>query len=396
MVKRIFLLGILSVFSMTVCAQTERPGVLIIGNGKAAVAAGIQSAVSGVQTTLLIESGGFDLNPMDTAELSSGLQQQWIDRIRAKKFLPEQLDKQQANLLMQEWCDSTKNLKVLKNVQWIKGNRSGKNWVFKLSDGKTLRPKVLVTADNERILALLKNTQWPVGTWKTLTYENKEHRTSVAAGRISKGTEQTYLSLYDLFVPEEENIITLGDPESMLWGQAAGATAAYAAFFGKNTSESSLNAIQGELVHYGLELMPLRDVKGNSPLRRAIQMAALTSVLKASLTEQGALFNGMQGVKTEEIKEVLKEHFFKAQIWFEDYDLPEITFGGAIDLVCYVGNKSKEQTLKEVEKKWKTTYGFSSEMNPDRLLTRIEFAAILQDYLPPFNVRVDQKGKVIH
>ena len=72
-----------------------------------------------------------------------------------------------------------------------------------------------------------------------------------------------------------------------------------------------------------------------------------------------------------------------------------MTLSSTLDLICYVGNKSPENTKKEVEKKWKTNYKFESEFELNKQINRQEFATLLQDYLPPFNVNIDNRGKVV-
>ena len=201
--------------------------------------------------------------------------------------------------------------------------------------------------------------------------------------------------MYNFFIPEQENLIWLTADEGMLIGQAAGATAAYAGFFGKKTSEGNLKVIQGELINYKLAIMPFADIKHNDSNWKAIQFVGVTGVLKAKLEKGTAWYMPDQLVTTDEIKQPIKDLFYKAQIWFDDHKGTELTLKAAIDLVCYVGNKSPENTPKEIEKKWKTSYKFSTSFDLTKRITRREFAVILQDYMPPFNVNVDKNGKVV-
>ncbi len=59
--KRVFFV-VLAVMAF-VCgtsAQTTKTGVLVIGNGNNAIGAGIQAAVSGVKTVILLPGSGFE------------------------------------------------------------------------------------------------------------------------------------------------------------------------------------------------------------------------------------------------------------------------------------------------------------------------------------------------
>jgi len=387
----LFLLG-------NVKAQTLKTDVLVIGNGNTAVAAGIQSALSGVKTVLLLEAGGFDIAPIH-ADVNSGLQEVFSTKYKKSLRLPDStqvlpFDKQHADRVLNMWTDSIKGLTVIKNVMWTKADRSGNNWNFKLSDGRTLKPKILINPANAKLNDALKITP-AVSTWTKLDHNNTIYRTSVAAGKSVDGHTGTIFSLYQFFIPDQENLVWVSDAGSMLLGQAAGATAAYSAFYDTKTSLSNLKRIQGELILYKLNLIPFADIKKADTNWKAIQFVGVTGVIKAEIDGEKALFAPDKLVSTAEITQPIKDFYYKAQLWFDDYKNPQMTIASTIDLVCYVGNKSSESTKKELEKKWKTTYQFKANFELNRQITRREFAVILQDYMPPFNVNVDKTGKVL-
>lgn len=380
-------------------AQTIKPDVFVIGNGNAAVAAAIQAAQSNVKTVLLLQAGGFDIEPIGK-DLHSGVQAVFFNKVKKFKQLNDSIgevsfDKQTANQVLTQWTDSIKNLTVIKNVQWIKADRSGKGWVFKLSDGKTIRPEVFVNAADQKLNAALKIDASAVGTWEKFSYQNPIYKTNIAVGKQIGSSTNTIFSLYHLLMPTQENLVYVSDPSSMLLGQAAGAVAAFAGFFNQRTSESNLKKIQGELIAYNSNLMPFVDIGIKDANWKAIQMVGISGVIKAEETNGKLLFNGEKLVRTADIKEVVKDHYYKAQIWFDDYKSEVITIGAALDMICYVGNKAPESTLKEVEKKWKMTYAFTSKFEAERQISRRELAVLLQDYMPPFNVTVDKTGKII-
>lgn len=409
MTKNIFLVLILTVLFGSAEAQKapakkvkEEPfvaKVLVIGNSNAALAAGVQSAISGVKTTILLQAGGFDLSPIDGG-LSSGIEATFLKKYKAflnqndsTKAIP--FDKLKANSSLGAWVDSIKNLVIVKNVMWVKADRSGNNWVFKLSDGSTIRPKVLINPADAKLNEALKITAPTATNWNKLDYNNTLCRTSVASGKFTNGTTANIFSMYQLFVPNQENLVWISDAQSMSIGQAAGATAAYAAFFDTKTSLSNLKKIQGELINYKLDLMPFADIKQPDTNWKAIQFVGVTGVLKAEIDEKSAKFAPDKLVTTEEIKQPIKDFYYKAQIWFDDYKNSKITIGSALDMISYVGNKSLETMKKEIQKKWKTNYQFKTDFDLERQINRRELAVLLQDYMPPFNVNVDDKGKVV-
>jgi len=393
MKKQLFFVVVLMAFFGQLQAQTLKTDVLVIGNGNTAVAAGLQAAISGVKTTILLQADGFDISAIDNG-LSSGIQATFLQKTRNAKQIKDSLqtpifNAQTANEVLKAWTDSLKNLSIIRNVTWVKAERSGKNWSFKLSNGSTLKPKVLINPGDEKLNNALKISTTKNG-WTVLDYSNTIYRTSVAGG-----PNATLFSMYQFFVPAQENLIWISDTKNMLLGQAGGATAAYAAFFNTKTSLSKLKTIQGELINYKLNLIPFSDIKNTDSNWKAIQFVGVTGVLKAEINEVMANFYPNKLVSTTEVKQPIKDYFYKAQIWFDDYTNLQMTIGSTIDMVCYVGNKALISTKKEIEKKWKTTYQFKTELDLNRSINRREFAVLVQDYMPPFNVNIDKDGKVV-
>ncbi|WP_256002846.1 hypothetical protein [Pedobacter deserti] len=354
--------------------QTIKTGVLVLGGGNSAVAASLQSAISGVKTHLLLPGNDLGLS-MEKASSGTGLE----------ATLTALLDSL-GEPGIRKWVDSTKNLSVVRSVSWQKLKRSGQGWVMELGDGRKVRAEVLVRPDTVKAPAI----------WQPFDYQNNNYRTSIGANYGADAPEASILSLHALLGASNENEIILpATQHSLAFGQAAGATAAYAAFFKKKTSEASLKDIQGELIKYNLALIPFEDVKPADTNWRAIQFAGLTGVLKASLNKGKAYFKPEEPVSVSEVKDVIKEYYYKAQIWFDDHKSDKLTAGDALSLICYVGGKAPESTEKQVRKNWNTSYGFKTPYNPSKVVSRRELAALMMDYLNPFNVTIDKTGRVL-
>lgn len=380
-------------------SQTLRPGVLVIGNGNAAAAAAIQSAMSGVETTILLQAGGFDISPIND-DLSSGIQATFLQKIRDAKNIKDStqtvtFDKKLANEVLKKWTDSIKKLTVIGNVMWVKADGGTNTSTIKLSDGRTIKPRILINCADAKLNAALKVTAINILKPEKIDYSNTIYRTSVASGMALNGTTANAFSLYNLLLPEKDNFVWVIDSQSMLIGQAAGATAAFAGFYNKKTSESKLKAIQGELIAYKLNIMPFVDVKPTDSNWRAIQFVGVTGVLKAEFANGNLLFGPEKLVTTAEIKQPIKDSYYKAQIWFDDYKSEIITIGAAMDMISYVGNKAIETMKKDIPKKWKTSYRFKTAFDAERQISRRELAVLLQDYMPPFDVTIDKTGKII-
>jgi hypothetical protein len=389
--KRVFFAAVVLLgIGVATKGQTTRTGVLVIGNGNNAIAAGIQSATSGAKTVLLLPGEGFELSPVNKNQ-NTGVAAEFLRRLKKDHF-----DNAAANAVLKVWMDSLKNLTVMRNASWQKFKRSGNGWNIELADGKTIKAEVLVNADKsgkvDAALLLTKQT----GLWQPFGYEDNTYRTSIGAGYFSKDNSSSVISLYSLLNPLQENLIELNPAqESFAAGQAGGAVAAYAAFYKLKTSESNLKAIQGELINYKLALVPFSDISPVDSNWKAIQFVGLTGVLKADIAKGGVYFRPELQVSTDEIREVIKSYFYKAQIWFDDYKDQQMTIASTLSLVCSVGNKAPKTTEEEVKKKWKATYHFNTEFDSSRPVTRREFAVLVNDYLKPFNVNIDRAGRVI-
>ena len=369
-------------------AQTIKTGVLVIGSGSGALAASIQSSVSGAKTVLLLPGEGFEAT-LASGNLSSGIEADLIKRLKPA-------DKTEINSAIKSWTDTLKNLTIIKNANWIKLKRSGSGWSVQLSDGRTVKAVSLINADKtgkvNAAIALLNTNK----SWHPLTYNNNLYRTSIGSGEHTGNTSSNLLFLSDLLIPEQDNLVVLNSGiESIASGQAAGAVAAYAAFFKTKTSLAPLKEIQGELMKYQLSLMPFADIKPTDTNCKSIQFVGLSGFLKADLVNGVANFEPDRTVSTAEIKDPIKEFYYKAQIWFDEHKEPEMTIGATLNLVCYVGGKSPKNTEDEIKKNWKTVYKFKSEYDPTRNITRREFAVMVNEYLKPFRVNTDKTGRIL-
>jgi hypothetical protein len=391
--KRLFFVVLAMMASVcSANAQTTKTGVLVIGNGNNAIGAGIQAAVSGVKTVILLPGPGFELSAVGKDQ-NSGIAAEFLKRLKADNF-----DNATANTVLKTWMDSLKNLTVMRSAPWLKLKRSGRGWVLELKDRKIIKAGILVNADksgkaNEALQIAVDKT---AALWQPFNYENNTYRTSIAAGYFANNETPNVLSLYRFLNPLQENLVAL-DPaqESFAAGQAAGATAAYAAFFKRKTSESSLKIIQGELINYKQSIVPFKDISPADSNWKAIQFIGITGILKADLSSDGAYFRPDQVVTPDEVKPVIKEYYYKAQIWFDDHKEQQMSIANVLDLVAVVGSKALKNTTEEVKKKWKTTYHFNSEFDSARVVTRREFAVLVNEYLKPFDVNIDKTGRVI-
>lgn len=377
-------------------AQTIKTSVLVIGNGDAAYAAALQASKSGVETIILSQEKSKNLAEFGT-NMPVAIKNMYTEiqtkKIAYQEFIKLAPKKPEKNKPLKAKIDSAKFLNVMDNLNYTAIKRSGSAWELKLSDAKTLRAKVLILADKDDLLiSSLKISPLSAPKINALNYQENLYRTTVAA--VNNENAQ-YLSFYDLLNPSQDNLIFI-EKNNIAIGQAAGATAAYAAFFNTKTSEANLKLIQGELLKYKLSLMPLADVALSDPNWMAMQKIGITGIIKAAIKNNTAYFEPEKEVSYQEIKQPIKDYFYKAQIWFDDHQDSPINLENTIALACYVGNKSLDATTEAIKKNWEKSYQFKSPFDLKKTLTRREFSAIISDYLAPFeNIKVDKNGRII-
>ncbi|WP_316843334.1 hypothetical protein [Pedobacter psychrodurus] len=379
------------IIPLVIHAQTLKTDVLVIGNGDAAYSAAYQSFKSGVKTILLTQDNGFQLDKIQktkTAEVSRLYLNFVIKDIEDLGNFNENKKSRSKSKV-----DSSQLLKLINKISFTEIKRSGSGWEVKLTKDRSIRAKVLVMADNpDKLMAALKITSLNPAASTPLNYDENTYRTAVAS---VSSKEANFLSLYNLLIPNQENLLYIPADQFEI-GPAAGATAAYAAFFDTKTSLSNLKRIQGELLSYKHSLMPFDDVKVIDSNWLAIQKVGITGIIKAEMRQGKAYFNPEKEVSYDEIKQPIKDYYYKAQIWFDDHQHIPINLENTIAMVCYVGNKSVEATKTELQKKWNKNYRFASKYDLKKLLTRREFAVIINEYLKPFDdVNVDKTGRVI-
>ncbi len=373
-------------------AQTLKTDVLVIGNGDAAYAASFQSFKSGVKTILLTQKEQLIVanKPQSLLSFYQRFLKRETENAQSQNLPKPKKDKKNPSKIA---VDSTLLLNVINNSPYNEIKRSGSGWELKLNKDLSIRAKVLIMADMpDKLIATLKVSTLNPASLSPLNYAENLYRTSIAS-IAAKGAN--FLSLYNLLIPDQENLIYIPS-DSYETGTAAGATAACAVFFDTKTSLANLKRIQGELLSYKHALMPFEDVKAVDSNWLALQKVGITGIIKAELKEGKAFFNPEHEVSYDEIKQPIKDYYYKAQIWFDDHQNVPINLENTISMVCYVGNKSVDATKAELQKKWNKNYRFSSKYDLKKVLTKREFATIINEYLEPFDkVNVDKTGRVI-
>jgi hypothetical protein len=381
-------------------AQKLRTDVCVYGNTTAALAAGIQSARSGVQTLLISTSDSWidqpSLADWENASIASGLGTELL-----KKYT--QLEKNKvlkADSLLQSikaLADTVKNLKIISASAIEEIKESGKGWELNLKGGQKIKALILVDGDTNH--ALLKQLGLKPSVSSTIAFDvnNPLTKTSVAI----LGTN-SILPLQALLVEKQANIVSIPSAVSAFSqlnaGQAAGATAAYCAFFKTTTEQLNVRLIQGELLTYKATLLPFKDMQQTDSNFVALKHVALTGLLNSGIVQQEGTYQwmGNNNLHADEIKVSMKKLYSRSQIWFADHAVvKELSIGDAISLITYTATRGTELKI-EIERGWKSTLGLAGSFNENRKINRNEFSVLLEAYLQPFARQVDMQGDFIN
>ena len=376
-------------------AQKLRTDVCVYGNTTAALAAGIQSARSGVQTLLISNSDSWidqpSLADWENASIASGMGTELL-----KKY--KQLEKNKvlkADSLLQSiktLADTVKNLKIISASTIEEIKESGKGWELTLKGGQKIKALILVDGDTNH--ALLKQLGLKPSANSAIAFDVTNPLTKTSVGILGPNS---LLPLQALVVEKQANIVSIPSGVSTFAqlnaGQAAGATAAYCAFFKTTTEHLNVRLIQGELLTYKATLLPFKDMHQTDSNFVALTHVALTGLLNSGIGQNEGTYQwmGNNNLHTDEIKISMKKLYSRSQIWFADHaNVKELSIGDAISLITYTATRGTELKI-EIERGWKSTLGLAGSFNENRKISRNEFSV-----LQPFATQVDLQGELIN
>jgi hypothetical protein len=381
-------------------AQKLRTDVCVYGNDVAALAAGIQSARSGVQTLLISNSDSWinqaSLADWENASIASGLGTEFL-----KKYTQLEKHKElKADSLLQSikaLADTVKNLKIISASAIEEIKESGKGWELHLKSGQKIKTLILVDGDKNH--AVLKQIGLKPAANSSIIFDVNNPLTKTSVAILGPNS---ILPLQAIVVEKQASIICIPNTRSVFAqlnaGQAAGATAAFCAFFKTSTEKLNVRLIQGELLTYKATLLPFKDIQQGDSNFVALTHVALTGLLNSGIGQKEGAYQwmGNQNVHADEIKVSMKKLYSRSQIWFADHaDLTDLSIGDAISLITYTATRGKELKL-EIERGWKSSLGLYGSFNESRKISRNEFSVLLEAYLQPFATQVDLHGELIN
>src|SRR6185503_13897158 len=429
MIKKLSLLPLLlAVISLR--AQTIKTDVLVIGGGPDAVAAAIQSARSKVKTVLAAEkieiaADEQKLSIGENARTPSGI---WAEfRNHVTEFYKAtagndtafagqlRLDKNDGGNILTKMADSIKKLTIELNTTLASIEKNGDEWEVRiLKDGKPQEIKARVVIDATGTGIAAEKAGAKVGDkirLRQTVHDPELLRTSIAAGepwppmRPEENTLYTfwYIPLKSLVASGVENLFVTNVilpsgkdanllPVQLAAGQAAGAAAAYCAFFKKSSAHLNVRAIQGELLDFKTDLRLYYDIPATDMDWRQIQQISATGLLG-----DWVFFNPDKPVLTADIETVLKAIYTRAFLWFNrERPGEKFTVGNMLSFISDYTLTDPAILKTAVQKAWQMQFKFKSEFDLNRPVSRREFAVLANKYLNPFARTVDLNGRFVN
>lgn len=424
MVKKF--LALLLICSTCARAETIRTDVLVIGGTVSGATAAIQSARSKVKT-LLISPGKLleqDFIPAASytittnKNLPTGIWGEFCDKTinfynsttgyQAQKDVTLKFDGSTGIDILLRIADTVKNLTIKTGMPFTSIKKDGSGWEVTSVKGDIttiIDAKIIVDATEKGDVVVKAGVSLPPMLDRSRTGAGQLYRTSVA---VSDVLTEGFVPMRDLIVRNTDNLLVTEavlplsrDAQylslQMAVGQGAGAMAAYCAFFKTSTKNLKVRLVQQELLDYKAWLMPFTDIKPNERYVRAVQQIGATGMLKGEVKNNELYFMPEKTVLTGEIKPVLTEIYSRAFLWFNKEKPGEkFTEGNLLSLISEMTLSDPNTLQTTMRRDWKQKYHFTSEFDLARPVTRLEFAALVNQFLNPFARTVDMAGNIVN
>lgn len=427
---RYLIVFFLSLYSISSLAQIKKSQVLIYGDTEASWAAAVQSARSGVKTLWLISkkevgnhfSGNERVQISSNDGLDAGLWAEFLSKTRnasipsdsISALAKQDLNPQVARNIFTGITDTLKNLTIVFNTDIKNINKSGKQWRVTLSNNERLKVSSIVDGSEDgKLLALIseKDRSIPDKQIGIITvaniYDNNLYRTGLVVFEGEIGATVIPASL--LLTTPAENIFVINQypwlgkdkqtnannlPILIQSGQAIGASAAYCAFFETTIDKINIRTLQGELLTYHGQILPFQDINLQDVHFSEIQRIAAVGILKGEIVQNGSTlfhFNPKKSVSSKEIQPIILNLYSRSQIWFSDKNIEQLTVSDLLSLLKFTALKGDELDL-DVKKGWTQRFHFTGEYDAEAILSRRQVAVLIDYYLKPFNVKIDNQG----
>lgn len=396
--------------------QKPKSTLLVYGNSVEAYAAAVQGALSNVPTLWVINGNAPDvMNAKESWQLSKN---QRLDGGIWMKLLMEISDHKSPNdsvattvkqhiaidelwIAANQLVQKLPQLTIVENASINKIAFRRKGWQVQLSNGKryNFRSVIDASADQQLVRIVPEQDRWKSEVSIPSNLSNLQRaRTILAVGEdrssihtltaseLLSTVKHNFFSLQSLnpFEPSVENV-----PLRMHYAQAIGAAAGYTAFFEVDANQIDVRKLQSELLTHQSRLLPALDVATENHHFNSWQKIFLSGLFMLENNH----FTPDKKVLYPEIRPVLNQLYSRSQLWFIDHDGEELLWKDAIALIKFMSARGQEVD-RQIAEEWHNKLQFEGEYDPERPITRGEFAVILDQFAAPYRVSITHTGEV--
>lgn len=403
-------------------AKEIKPTLLVYGDGIEAFAAALQAVRSNVPTvwvfnkqTYLEEITSRRLSVRSNASLLGGI---WKDvlietgQLKGKDdsllvALQRDLNPQLLRNAVERILAKERNLTLIGAARITKMVDGKKDVTVTLSDKRKFKVRAMVDATTEgdtRKYVVSTDLFAKPGRILPITEIGvNKRRTLVSIGEYADVVYGYTWS--DLFARRVSNIfytsglVQVGLDDNSLplrsnLGQALGAAAGYCSFFKTTADKVDMRKLQTELLTFDARLLPWLDASSSDVHFKSIQKIYLVSLLPADGEQKLLAFNGEASVDINSVKEVFNSLYSRSQLWFVDEKVGVFELKELLALIKQVSFRGDELD-REVEKEWSRKLKFKGDYDPAHVVSRYEFAVLVDRYADPYVKAVDTDGKIL-
>lgn len=402
--------------------KKQNPTMLVYGSDITAFTAAIQSAKSNVPTVWVLEGDEFlteittkTLQIPNNLQMDGGIWMNLLMRMAMSKssndslatIVKQDFNPRLALNAVEQMIRDNPNLSLIKGQKIINTQRNKKKWEVTLSNKQKIDVLSLVDASAQGDLSSQhEQVKKDTSAKSFLTPQQTSlalSRTTLGAAEVNK--EVYLVSLSNILAVESSNLFDVGlirelpkSVESLAFraafGQSIGATAAYCAFFKSTTAAIDIRKLQAELLAFGMRMNPYQNIGVNDPHFASIQKFYLTGVF--SFDElHASQFTKATPVRFHELPTVLNDIYTRSQLWFLDNSRDDVLlWKDLLSLIRYISLKGTEVD-KQVEKEWHNRLNFAGTFDPEKPVSRAEFAVMLDTYTSAFAKTINVAGHFV-
>ena len=404
-------------------AKEVKPTLLVYGSNIEAFAAALQAARSNVPTLWVCDQDSYledlssrPLSVTSNEELLGGV---WKDLLIETGQLKVKDDSTVAafqrdvnpRLLrnaLERMVSKQKNLTLLTGLKILNLSKGKKELSVTLSNKRKYAVRAMVDAsfdaETRKFLVSTDLFAKPSRILEVSEMTAEQRRTLVAIGEYQEVVYgYTWNNLFSRHVSNVfyvNSLVQVGLDDNSLplranLGQAIGASAAYCAFFKTDADKVDVRKLQTELFAFDSRILPFLDITSSDNNYRCLQKIFLVSLLPFKKNENGLVFGAEASVALNEVKDVFNSLYSRSQLWFVDNGSKEyFELKDLLTLIKYVSFRGDEVD-REVEKEWSRKLKFEGVYDPAHIVSRYEFAVLVDRYADPYVKAVNAEGKIL-